>query len=518
MGVGDYIHSKEVGQPRALPDLGPSRQLRKMQAKIDGHGLQAEPGASNQPAQNFDEARAPLNHRPLIPSNNGMYRDAFDTDVEGIDDSTIAGNSVFGPEEIQPQNHINQNVSESETSPKPSYLPRPSRSRRGRPSWFEGLGDKAIKKAGFDSDDADDSSSQATSLNVADEEKPQPRGNWYLSNKNRSSEEPLSKRLENFWSSSKRTSRSIENINGGDLPSASLEPVPDSQQRKLGHMLPPGPARKVTIPHNITTTPRTRFSPPKPSLLEQFDISPTRQPSEDASQTGRTLSIEAFHDGDDSEGEEEAAIDDTIRVSSRSETNNSMDVFGITHLSDLGNGEREISQDPFLSRTSSFRGRRNTVIHTKKRSLEADYPPEMIYQKSFAELQAEPFDKTPTPIPSPAQSPSLPPEPPVVPSFNSPDDAVSQLLRLTGHERDAFLSQMSVDEWEDCGDHMVERFTRLLTEMKTLRRARRRTAAVFEAEVKRRHENIEQESSELAVKLEEMRTGGAEMLRGRKNT
>lgn len=518
MGVGDYIHSKETGQPRAPPDLGPSqRQMRAAQANVDFPGPQTNGldtnGHKSQPS--FNEPRTVPNHRPLIPSQNGMYRDTFDTDVEGIDDSTIAGTSVFGPEEGQPQPQVDHDPLESETSPKPSYLPRPSRSRRGRPSWFDGLGDKAMKKAGFDSDDADDTSSQATSLNAVDEEKPQPRGNWYLSHKNRSTDEPLSKRLENFWSSSKRQSRSFEHINGDNLPSATLQPLPETQPRKLGHMLPPGAARKVTIPHNISATPRTRFSPPKPSLLEQLDISPTRQSSDPGSQAGRTLSIEAFHDGDDSEGDDEAGIDDTIRLSSRPESNHSMDVFGVTHLSDLGQDERETTRDPFLSRSPSTRERRNTVIHTKKRTLEADYPPAVIYGKSFNELQAEPFDKAPTPIPSPAQSPSLPPEPPVVPSFISPDDAVSQLLRLTGQDREAFLTRMSMDEWEDCGDHLIERFTRLLTEMKTLRRARRRTAAVFEAEVKRRHENVDKESAELVVKLDEMRTGGAEMLRGR---
>jgi hypothetical protein len=55
----------------------------------------------------------------------------------------------------------------------------------------------------------------------------------------------------------------------------------------------------------------------------------------------------------------------------------------------------------------------------------------------------------------------------------------------------------------------------MLTEMKKLRRARRRTAAIFEAEVKRRHELVEAQDTELSSKLDEMRTGGAEVLRGR---
>ncbi|KAJ5150021.1 hypothetical protein N7448_001599 [Penicillium atrosanguineum] len=76
---------------------------------------------------------------------------------------------------------------------------------------------------------------------------------------------------------------------------------------------------------------------------------------------------------------------------------------------------------------------------------------------------------------------------------------------------------MSVDEWEDCGDQLIDRFSHLLTEMKNLRRARRQTAAIFEAEMRRRHEEVEVQDAELSTKLNEMRTGGVEVLRGRSN-
>jgi hypothetical protein len=179
-------------------------------------------------------------------------------------------------------------------------------------------------------------------------------------------------------------------------------------------------------------------------------------------------------------------------------------------------------QDPFFVQDSHepqeppHRSRRNTAIRSKKRLFEADYPPEVLYQKSFSELQAEPFDKSPTPPPPIAKSPSLPPNPPpFVPDPQEPKNAVSHLLTLTDQERQNYLSRMTMDEWEDCGDQMIERFTHLLSEMKNLRRARRRTAAVFEGEVKRRHDQVETQSSELTNKLTEMRTGGAEVLRGR---
>lgn len=555
MGVGDYVHSREAGQPRAPDNLPPSqRQLRAEQAKVEvpsnyfnehitnGRGMprmfQASP-VSSEPSRDLTENIPP-------PANREAgRRDAFDTDVEAIDDSTIAGTSVFGFDDRQSQAPSMANAAGGNTSPRPSYLPRPTR-RSGRSSFYGGLGDKAMKKAGFDtSDDGEDTASQLTSSIGGDDEmtevpqeptkpaapeqpmtsnEPREPGGRYLPHKNRSLEEPLSKRLENFWSASKRASQSIDQAQAEARPSAPNDIIPDAQPRKLGHMLPPPGARKITLPHSMSGTPRTRFSPPKPSLLEQLEISPTRHGSErhgsePPPQGGRMLSMTAFDPAEhsDDESQHDNGIDETIRITSRRHSGHSAHPFDISNMSDLDREDDEITHDPFLSHQApARRGRRNTVINTKKRHLEADYPPQLLYQKSFTDLQAEPFDKAPTPTPSPpAKSPSLPPNTSLISNNHSPDDTVFQLLKLADQDRQAYLSRMSVEEWEDCGDQLIDRFSDLLTEMKKLRRTRRRTAAIFEAEVKRRHELVEAQNSELSTKLNEMRTGGAEVLRGR---
>lgn len=530
MGVGEYVHSKDVGQPRAPVHSVPSqRQLRAEQAKVDVPvttvvEINAK-GRAGSPI--IHSAPIPADHPAHAPSANGTHRDPFDTDVEGVDDSTVAGTSVFGFDDGQSQAPSTVNAPYPETSPRPSLLPRPN--RRNRASWYSGLGDQMMKKAGFDSDDADDTASQLTSSHGGDDEKteqtppqqPQRQPSVrYMSHKNRSAEEPLSKRLENFWGATKRASKSLEQPQADSRDAAPVVPVSEAPPRKLGHLLASTGPRKITLPHSMAATPRTRFSPPKPSLLDQFDISPTRHGSEPPPQAGRTLSMTAFHrtdelqdDDDDDEEDAEHGIDETIRLSSRRESINSSNVFGITNLTDPDGDGEDTMQDPFISRSNTTRGRSNTVINTKKRHLESDYPPQLLYQKSFAELQAEPFDKTPTP-PPPIKSPSLPPQPPA-PIISSPDDSVSHFLKLGEQDRQVYLSRLSVDEWEECGDQLIDRFTNLLTEMRKLRRARRRTAAVFEAEVRRRHEQVEAQDSELSVKFEEMRTGGAEVLRGR---
>lgn len=88
-------------------------------------------------------------------------------------------------------------------------------------------------------------------------------------------------------------------------------------------------------------------------------------------------------------------------------------------------------------------------------------------------------------------------------------------MKLSEEDRQTYFSNLSIDEWEECGDQLLDEFSKLLSEMKELRRARRRTAAMFEAEIKRRHDAVREESSDLDKKLNEMKTGGAEVLRGR---
>lgn len=531
MGVGDYVHSKEGGQARGAPDkAAQSRQQRAEQAKVEvpvtqlvGTGSPFFNGRGSSPELR-GSSQAPNQPRTLSAHGLQQDRDVFDTDVEAIDDSTVAGTSVYGFDENKSQAASSTNAAYGNINPQPTYQPRPARQTYGS-NWYEGLGDQAMKKGTFDSDDLDVFGSQMSSSlggDGGDDEKTDEVDDWQASHKPRTTEEPLSKRLENFWSASRKRTSSHQPVTKSSEPEpqAPIQPQPKSKPRKLGQMLPPTGPRKIVIPHTTSATPRTRFSPPKPSLLEQLDSqldsSPTRHHSQPPPDVDRALSITTLQDPIHSDGGSDDGMDHTIRADSRRESGgHSMNAFDMTSLTDLD--VDDTMHDPFFAHDSHepvSRGRRNTVIHSRKRSLEADYPPELLYQKSFAELQAEPFDKSPTP-PPPAKSPSLPPNPPIVPDTQEPKNAVSHLLSLTEEERKNYLSHMTMDEWEDCGDQMIDRFTHILSEMKNLRHARRRTAALFEGEIKRRHDQVEAQSSELTNQLTEMRTGGAEVLRGR---
>ena len=500
MGVGDYIHSKEAPQfrPPARNGLNHSRQFLADQARVDIPETKLVPSAPQGMNEGFhlENARGSLPHTPHgeLPET-----DMFDTDVEGVDDSTVTGTTVLGAEDAQqlqlpPSRYAQRNDMDSIPL---NHLRQAHRAYGS--NWYENLGDKAMKLAGFDSDDADDNASQLTSSIAEDDEKASETQDWHYSHKHRHNEEPLSKRLETFWNASKRTY---------PKPSNQTHPEPNtpalaSDAKKVGQIHPVSGGRKVTLPRSHTATPRTRFSPPKPSLLEQLDMSPTRRASSARpNRTGVANDSAALSLQDDMDGGDLFTSDDDERRNSVPFATR----FDTTNLDIID--DDETIREPFSKRTPTKKSSVDSVI-PKKRELEGDYPPEILYQKSFSDLQTEPFDFTPTPVP--ATTPASKSEDPQADA----EDKVSFLLKLSDQDRASYLSNLSIDEWEDCGDQLIEQFSHLLSKMKDLRRARRKTAAIFEAEIKRRHELVESQASELSSKLEDMRSGGAEVLRGR---
>ncbi|KAL4777827.1 extracellular mutant protein 11-domain-containing protein [Aspergillus nidulans var. acristatus] len=566
MGVGDYVHSKEnrQHQPRAIEPRHQTRQALAEQGRLEvpSTTLVAPvpiPGNRQAPIERYD---TPFRDQAL--TEKPVHRDAFDTDVEGIDESTIAATSVIGNDEVtyrlSPAAQLNANANanadmnmigtvqhmdprqhpqqeqqqQQQQHPHPQPSPSPTRQlRTGRRTneskWYEGLGDRALRSAGLDLDDIE-AASQSTST-AGDDEKSNDTDERRFVPRYRATEEPLSRRLQNFWTASRRTTYQHDTI-GQAEPTKTQSFIPvASTARTL-----PTDSRKVTLTRSMTTTPRTRFSPPKPSLLDQLDLTPTRR------SPGITRTHSRKERERDIEKEGSRTADETIRAADTglslfADTNHtragtdesprSLNTFELTNFDDLENDSS--MNDPF-SRRASIRwvgpaeadsspththtdANTNTATKTplRKRHLEPDYPPEILCTKTFSELQAEPFDRTPNPKASrpAAETQPRPPE------MGKDEDKIAFLLRLTEQERGEYFSKLSMDDWEGCGDLLIEEFSKLMTKMKELRHARRKTAAIFEAEVKRRHTMVEEQSAEISAKFEEMRAGGAEVLRGR---
>ncbi|OOF90191.1 hypothetical protein ASPCADRAFT_519392 [Aspergillus carbonarius ITEM 5010] len=511
----DYVHAKEAGQPRPRTTDVPtqSRQNLAAQARVEvpPTNLVAPvplPANKSIPLEHYGAASF-TEQMPQAPAENAVHRDMFDTDVEGIDESTIAATSVIGAEDVPIQYQLRPaTIPQYQAGPveerplHPSRLPR--RAYDGK--WYENLGDKAMKSAGFDFEEADDAS-QLTSMAGDDERSDTTEDGNYARRYRSSTEEPLSKRLQNFWAASRR---SHQNPEPATYPEPSKGPSLNqstSDVRMASQVLP---NRKVTLQRSMTATPRTRFSPPKPSLLEQLDLTPTRRASGPRPQPGKETGVPSTINHRDSE-------DDGHLFGNGHERRDSLpplSTFDMTNIDDLDDDDDPIN-DPFARRGSVQR----IIIPSpdpqskKKRNIESDYPPHVLREKSFNDLQSEPFDHTPTAAPAKATTTIAPTSAPG-PKATS-EDKMSFLLNSTDKDRRDFFSTLSIDAWEDYGDLLIDQFSDALSKMKDLRHARRKTAAVFEAEIRRRNEVVEEQSSDLSRKFEEMRSGGAEVLRGR---
>ncbi|RAK99144.1 uncharacterized protein BO80DRAFT_410790 [Aspergillus ibericus CBS 121593] len=514
ISLGDYVHAKEAGHPRPRTNdvSTQSRQALAAQARVEVPPINLVapvplPVNKSIPLEHYGAASFP-EQMPQAPAENAVHRDMFDTDVEGIEDSTIAATSVIGAEDVPVQYQLRPaTIPQYQAAPveerplHPSRLPR--RAYDGK--WYENLGDKAMKSAGFDSEDADDAS-QLTSMAGDDERSDTTEDGNYASRYRSSTEEPLSKRLQNFWTASRRSYQNPEPI---AYPEPSKGPPPNQSTSDVLMTSQVLPNRKVTLQRSMTATPRTRFSPPKPSLLEQLDLTPTRRASGPRPQPGKETGITSTTNHRESE-------DDSHLFGNghgRRDSLPPLSAFDMTNIDDLDDDDDPIN-DPFARRGSVQRIIPSPKPQSKKRrAIESDYPTDVLRQKSFNDLQSEPFDQTPAAAPAETKTTTVSNSTPGPKA--TPEDKMSFLLNSTDQGLRDFFSTLSIDTWEDYGDLLIDQFSDALSKMKDLRHARRKTATMFEAEIRRRNEVVEEQSADLSRKFEEMRSGGTEVLRGR---
>ncbi|OAT11684.1 hypothetical protein BDBG_07126 [Blastomyces gilchristii SLH14081] len=181
-------------------------------------------------------------------------------------------------------------------------------------------------------------------------------------------------------------------------------------------------------------------------------------------------------------------------------------LFDITDLSAVDSSSSENSTDNQHTYTSLGFSTLSPV--STKRSwteLQADYPPNILETKTFADLQAESFDYNPAP-PQPIFQPQDPPLP--------LSEKLTRLKALTDEQRHMFFASLNIAEWEESGDWIIDQFSLLLQRTKAARHERRKVAAVFEREIERRYELVEAEGKGIGQRLEEMRTGGMDVLKG----
>ncbi|EEQ29769.1 hypothetical protein McanMca71_005979 [Microsporum canis] len=156
-------------------------------------------------------------------------------------------------------------------------------------------------------------------------------------------------------------------------------------------------------------------------------------------------------------------------------------------------------QSPHLSTVSAASSKRPLS------NFISDYPRNILETKSFSDLQAEGFDYNPIPAQPLFQHDT----------HLSLKDKLLRVKNFTDDQRRAFFSSVTLSEWEECGDLLVEEFCQILQKSKGARQTRRKVAAIFEAEIKRRHDAVEYDGKSIKNRLEDMRAGGIGVLRGK---
>ncbi|EEP77838.1 predicted protein [Uncinocarpus reesii 1704] len=179
-------------------------------------------------------------------------------------------------------------------------------------------------------------------------------------------------------------------------------------------------------------------------------------------------------------------------------------MFDTTDLSAIDTSEGSITEpnipvtatSPQLSTLSPVSSKRPFTAFT------SDYHPNILKSKSFSDLHTEPFDYNPAPPP-----PVFAPQGPDLPLAEKLD----RLKSLTDDQRRSFFSSLTMAEWEESGDWLIEQFGVILQKTKDARRERRQVAAVFEKEIKRRYELVEGEVKDIRERMDEMRASGIEL-------
>ena len=530
MNVMGYIYGKEDGSvsPRKgdKPNTRPSRQQVAGKARVgvpptrlnNSHDDNPLP-AGQQNGTNIPQHEQPSERQKQSgPSSLRGNGDPFDTDVEGIDESTIASNSVTYGEETHAFQPLYQGDIDEGPNP-PGQDPRNLADLRG---W-------ANRMASEIPSDLEESS-------VGDEQETQqlefhPSGNEESSDVEPAPEfstnvnvgmtgDTASSRIEAALRETGRRPGIRQpypmpsSLNRANLPAFGTHIAPaqgnhlngakadysnqaDNRQRSQSPGTIPirGRFNKThrfvesssahTRRDNGPSDPNLARSRPDPRLLpgREIPISPVPTPQRKIAAPEGHMQRNSTPKANDNDG------------FTKSKSFDLTDLSGLDESSDSNDKQDMPRKNPPESSKRPFD------------SWGVDYPSEVLLAKPFSDLRSEPFDFNPTPS-----------QPTVFPTETTSltlAEKLPLLKTLTVDQRRNFFSSLTIDQWEDCGDWLVEQFGTILQNVKNARHERRKVASVFEKEVERRYEEVEGKGNDLDKRLVEMKAGGLEVLRGR---
>jgi predicted ATPase len=105
---------------------------------------------------------------------------------------------------------------------------------------------------------------------------------------------------------------------------------------------------------------------------------------------------------------------------------------------------------------------------------------------------------------------------PVLPKDKNQKQLSSRLAmvqKLEEASQRTFMASLSLEEWDEAGDWFLERFEELVKKMKDARKVRRDESKQLEAEVLKRHEQVERKKRSFDEALASMKNSGQGLLR-----
>lgn len=492
MGVGDYVHAKEGDDQ--LYRAGGMDDIWSYQKR---QGPPAAEGAGRITTQVSLPRHMPLDVEDQ-QQHLHQHKGAFDTDVEGVDDSTITVTTTDDSADRHFVNaafaqHFENGSANSDFDQSEAYYEGegPENELYSPASTGDGVEDDADDE---DTEILDWAHTKAGAHRPADLSKTTPKqGN--------PSRIPKAHSMVD-----------MERIGTEKVPAATRFASMDNRADQVlpyrnGH-------RMNSYSQSLATTPKNRFNFKTERPYERLILqSPTRRASGPRPQPGRQNSTASLHGANPPAEQRKTFYDGPPPDHKIRSTLDATD--------DEGLDETASSVDVHISSNQS---RQEHAFEPDQNRFESDYPPEVLQQIPFSDLEREPFDHIPSsphpPLaviitPKKISCPPSPHPPPKPPKQQTAAEKLAYAQALpTEADRHGYLSGLSLTEWEDFGDQIIADLASMLTKTKEARQARRKTAAVFEAEIKRRHEETEKQDAELDKKLAEMKEGGLGVLRG----
>lgn len=154
----------------------------------------------------------------------------------------------------------------------------------------------------------------------------------------------------------------------------------------------------------------------------------------------------------------------------------------------------------------------NLQSRTRKREMELDYDLAQLREMTYESLRREDFEQLPRAMAKPGVQPAadagLPGK--LQHMYDLKGDATGVLS-----QRRAVFSHMSIGQYEECGDLIMEKLSEIMSRIKTTRQQKRAAAMGFEEEIAKREERVRAKKDAVDQDLARLKKAGEDVVQGK---